>query len=302
MEAFLDSDIEVLSYPGLSPADWGEKGGFHVEAFPVLGSHFFVINENNDKIRLDRRIRQAIRLFIDKRELLELFENKDVSKIRASRSLVSSHLKGYQACSSENFSELAQEERQRAIIGLLDAAGYSDQNPLQLKVIYQVSSQAEKMIAYLKEKMEETNLIQINPQALSPSDFINNLHRGRFDMAFVNHRSFLQDPEGFLGIYDSRSRVNYIHDDSILRDRAIKKARKALSRRMRAWKGVECGLLSSLYVLPMYESNRFLLNHVSFHDPDTNLYGLIDLRFLTFEEAVPAVTEQESLNSKVPQE
>jgi oligopeptide transport system substrate-binding protein len=166
-------------------------------AAPYLGSYYYIINVN-DKILKDVRVRKALAMAIDRKELVE--------KVTKGGELATGafvpEMAGYTPASGIHF-DVAQARQ------LLAAAGYPDGKGFPKMTVIYNTSDVHKKIAEWAQQQWKTNLgIDVDLQNIEWATFLDKRHGNDFQIARAGWIGDYQDPSNFLEILKSDSGNN----------------------------------------------------------------------------------------------
>lgn len=218
------------------------------DAHPQLATYYYMLNMRLPLFQ-DKRVRQALALSIDRKELCE----KYLQGINAPTDvLVPSFMHGYKGVQGLGFDP----EKARQ---LLKEAGFDETHPFPVTTISYNTRDLHKLVAQVVQQMWKKNLgIDVKLRNEEWKSFIKTTQSGNFDIARKSWSADYTDPITFLDLFISESDQNEgawknPAFDDLIRLSGLETSDKARKKLLRQ---AEQMLISDIPVIPLLNDTR----------------------------------------------
>jgi oligopeptide transport system substrate-binding protein len=171
----------------------------YMHTHPYLGSYFYVVNVQKPPLD-DLRVRQALNMMIDRKNIVRLVLN-DLG-FEPAYSLVPPTLSSWTLPDQPTWASWSMERRAERARKLLSEAGYGADNPLTFNLSYNTDEGHKRIAITVSKSWESIGVRAI----LENSEFrvhTDNVNQGNFDIARRGWIGNQGMPEFFLGLFES---------------------------------------------------------------------------------------------------
>lgn len=237
--------------------------GDELQVNPYIGSFWLGMNLGREPFQDNPGLRRALSLAVDRRIIARLVVG--AGELPA-WSIVPPGIDGYTPQAFQG-SELEKQEREAEARRLYAEAGFGDQNPLEIELRYNTSSQHRKIALAVSSMWRQVLGVQTELVNEEWKVFVNNRRQGVLTQVFRGGWiADYADPSSFLDLFRSNNELNTTFYRSESFDRLMDQAEVLKGpERMQRLQRAENQLLVDMPVIPLYfyVSRHLLKNTVS---------------------------------------
>lgn len=204
LKRFRAGEIDIgLNFPP-SQAEWVKKNlSDAIRIFPIYGTYYYPFNLSSEKFQ-DPRTREALNIAIDRETIVERLLG---SGEEAAYSFVPPGFGHYPETALPDFASEPLEARRARARTLLSQAGFSETNPLEIEVRYNMTEEHQAIAVAISSMWNaigvETKLLSTETRTHYRDLALGNFEVGRTAM-FANYA----DPHAFLMAFSSQNRAD----------------------------------------------------------------------------------------------
>ena len=220
---------------------------------PQLGTYYYTFNLEHPALQ-DRRVRQALSYVIDRDLLVErLLSGYEWPRLH----WVPEGILEYQSPDLVGLgdSHLTQEERIERAQELMREAGFGEENPLTLNLLYNTSDPIRRLSLAIGSMWNEHLGVELNLRHQEWRVFLDTRAQGNFDILSSSWVVDVNHPSGMLEVMRSNhpNNLGYYYNEEY--DALLDEAQEALapSDRLEYYQQAELMVLEDRSVLPLYQ-------------------------------------------------
>jgi oligopeptide transport system substrate-binding protein len=227
-----------------------QKFGPQVQLATTLGTTYLAINLSQPALRKETNLREALSIAVDR----DLIAQNVMNGVAPAYTFVAKGAGNYDPPKYEWVSW--SRDRQLAYARSLFAkAGYSDRNPLQLRIYYPAGESIQRTMVAIAGSWKQNLGVTSELIADEFRVFLNGRKdRSRWDISRLKWDADYDDPESFLGIFSSDSNQNDPQYDNPQYSALLAKAKSEPNsdQRLRTLREAEQLLLNDYPIIPVY--------------------------------------------------
>lgn len=235
LKRFRAGEIDIgLNFPP-SQAEWVKRNlSDSIRIFPIYGTYYYPFNLETPKFQ-DRRVREALNIAIDRETIVERILG---SGEQVAYSFVPPGFENYPQIPLPGYASEPLSDRQARARQLLQDAGYSADEPLEVEIRYNMTEEHQAIAVAVSNMW---NAIGVDSKLLSTETrtHYRDLALGEFEIGRTAMFANYADPHAFLMAFSSRNKAdNFSGYDSQQFEAALDASSEAAS-------AVERGVLMS---------------------------------------------------------
>jgi len=224
--------------------------GAEVQIAPILGNLYLALNLSKVPLKGSAELRQALSMAIDREQIAE----QVMMGVTPAYAFVADGVSGYVAPRYE-WADWTRDRQLSIARSLYARAGYSDKNPLHLKLYFNSGESIQRIMVAIASSWKQ-NLGVISE--LNSEEFqvflAGRKDRGRWDVTRLGWDADYDDPSSFLDLFSQGNSQNDPAYNSVLFNQLIDKAGREpeSGKRMVLLHNAEEVLLNDYPIIPVY--------------------------------------------------
>lgn len=204
MARYQTGEVDVSGVPAELYKDLKAKLPDEVKTTPVLCTSYLEYNVKKKPVD-DVRVRKAISMTIDRDILTKEVEGRGELSVYQ---ITPPYTQGMTEVKPD-WANLSMEERSKQAVALLEEAGYTAENPLQVEFLYSTSEAAKRLTTAMesiwKQRLPNAKFSTVNQEWKM---FLDTRRNGDFQVSFSAWCADYNEPSTFLNILRSKSSNN----------------------------------------------------------------------------------------------
>ena len=244
---------------------------------------FLHMNTSKKPFKDNLKLRQAISMVIDRNMITKNILAAGGETV--AYDLVPSKIEGYSPYIPE-WVKLTNQERITEAKKLYEDSGYSDKNPLEISINYNMNPEIGKIVQSLADTLKIHLGIKVNLKKQEFKEFMQNLKKNDYEVSINRWTPKFFSPSEFLNLLISSNPQNLSHMKDMKYDSLINQAQKESNpeKKVLLLEKASARGMENYTVIPLVKDvSRFLINYdlqgYTGHDPFLKLYSQ-DLYFM----------------------
>ncbi|KAB8033306.1 peptide ABC transporter substrate-binding protein [Fluviispira multicolorata] len=197
-----------------------KKLGSEVRSDAFLASYFFSFNNQVEPFKDNLKLREALNLVIDRNVITQKVTRRgEIS----SNDIAAQGVKNYNL-NVYSWSNLSMQERIKTAKKLYAEAGYSEKNPLTLKILYSTNENFKKLVLTVASMWKDHLGVKVELENQEWKVFLKTRQKGDFQVAFDRWNADYNDINTFADLLRSDNIQNNAKYRSEIFDKMLKKA------------------------------------------------------------------------------
>nr|WP_319390832.1 peptide ABC transporter substrate-binding protein [uncultured Cohaesibacter sp.] len=256
-----------------------ENLGDQFRVAPYLGTYYYAVNTTEKKLA-DPKVRRALSMAIDRDFLAD-----DIwgGTMLPGYSLVPPGIANYGEPAYADYKDMDQLDREDAAKKLLEEAGYSEANPLEVEIRYNTSENHKNTAVAIADMWKPIGVKTTLLNTDTKTHYANLREHSPFDFARAGWIGDYSDPQNFLMLVESDSGFNYAQwknkDYDALMDKAA--ATVDLDARAKILFDAEKIFMANLPYVPLLYYSSLSLVSDKLHGWEDNLLNVHPSRWMS---------------------
>lgn len=225
----------------------------HSDQLSVVGNlctYYYIFNSNREPFN-DLRVRKALSFAIDRGVVTEALLGQGQ---KPAYFLTPEITAGFDPVAPD-YASMTQEERDAEAKRLLEEAGFSAENPLDFKLLYNTSENHKKIAVAIGQMWKDKLGVEVELDNQEWKTYLSTKDEGNFDVARAGWCGDYNEASSFLTLMKSNNTTGGIHYGSAAYDEIINNAMNSTSEeeRNQLYLDAEAQLAKDMPIAPIYQ-------------------------------------------------